>query len=345
MVKLWLVPADLAAMAEVMACATACVMAAATSSAHFFLSGGVVDLHFRWMADYGLDGVLIQRFISDCRKPGPALTQRNAILRQANAAAAAHGRAYAVMWDTSGASAKWGAAIRNDWNKYVRNYTSSPQYLKEGGRPVVCIFGIGLNESHIAQATPSSAVALIRWLQAQGLYVIGSGPYYWRTGGHDALDGFDAVHASFDAIMPWAVGRYTNVASLQGKLPLVVGDAELTSGRGQGYAPIAYPGYSYRETNQASCARDLRARDLRARGLIKLPQINFIKRNAGKFLSAQTDAYLKLQGATFYYIAMFDEVQEGTAIYKFAANEGESAAGGTFVTASIDGATALATCI
>ena len=34
---------------------------------------------------------------------------------------------------------------------------------------------------------------------------------------------------------------------------------------------------------------------------------------------------------------MFDEVQEGTAIYKFAANESESAAGRAFVTASIDG--------
>lgn len=274
---------------------------------------GVVDLHFRWMADYGLDGVLIQRFIVECTTPGPALTQRNTILRQVDAAASAHGRAYAMMWDMSGASAQWDADIKTDWNKYVRNYTSNPQYLKEGGRPVVCIFGIGLVGHE--KATPNSALALIRWLQAQGLYVIGSGPYWWRTGGHDALGGFEEVHAAFDAIMPWAVGRYNTASDFHAKLPLVVGDAKLTSGRGQGYAPIAYPGYSYRDDNK----------------------INFIKRYAGKFMSAQTDAYLKVQGATFYYIAMFDEVQEGTAIYKFAANERESAAGATFVTASIDG--------
>jgi hypothetical protein len=115
--------------------------------------------------------------------------------------------------------------------------------------------------------------------------------------------------------MPWAVGRYNTVSDFQSLLPMIEGDAKLTSSRQQDYAPIAYAGYSYRDTDK----------------------INFIKRNAGQFFQAQSDAFLKLKGATFYYIAMFDEVQEGTAIYKFAANEEESAAGRTFVTASIDG--------
>jgi hypothetical protein len=197
---------------------------------------------------------------------------------------------------------------------YVQQYTSSGQYLKEGGRPVVCIFGIGLHDR--AVATPSSSLALIKWLQAQNLYVIGSGPYYWREGGHDAAPGFDAVHAAFDAIMPWAVGRYKSAAEFASKsAPVVKADAKLTSGRGQDYAPIAYAGYSYRDSGK----------------------INFIKRYAGAFFDAQIQSHLATAGATWFYIAMFDEVQEGTAIYKFAANEAESAAGREFVTASIDG--------
>jgi hypothetical protein len=274
---------------------------------------GVVDLHFQWMKDYGLDGVLIQRFISECTKPGKALAQRNTILRQMDVAAEKHGRVYAMMWDISGASGdSWDTDIKNDFKSYVKNYTTSKQYLKENGRPVVCIFGIGLSSEH---ASASSSLSMIRWLQGEGLYVIGSGPYYWRTGGHDASSGFDKVHAAFDAIMPWAVGRYNTVNDFQSKIAMIEGDAKLTSSRKQDYAPIAYAGYSYRDSNK----------------------INFIKRHAGKFFKAQTDAFLNLKGASFYYIAMFDEVQEGTAIYKFAANEKESAAGRTFVTASIDG--------
>lgn len=277
---------------------------------------GVVDLHFQWMKTYGLDGVLVQRFISECTTPGPALTQRNKILAQVDAASAKHGRTYAMMWDMSGGSPTWDTDIANDYNTYVKNYTSHPHYLKEKGKPVVCIFGIGLGD-HI-QATPSNSLSMIRWLQGQGLYVIGSGPYYWRTGRHDAASGFDKVHAAFDAIMPWSVGRYRTVSDFQKLLPQIEGDAKLTSSRGQDYAPIAYPGYSYRQNHM----------------------FNWIKRNGGQFFKAQTDAFLKLQGglgASFYYIAMFDEVQEGTAIYKFAANESESAAGSHFVTASIDG--------
>jgi len=274
---------------------------------------GVVDLHFKWMKEYGMDGVLLQRFISECTKPGKSLTQRNTILQQMDAAASAHGRVYAMMWDMSGAASSWDTDIKNDWKTYVKQYASSQQYLKENGRPVVCIFGIGLSTR--SEATPSKSLSLIRWLQSEGLYVIGSGPYYWRTSEHDAASGFDEVHAAFDAIMPWAVGRYNTISDFNNKVSHIEADAALASSRGQGYAPIAYAGYSYRDTNK----------------------INKIKRNAGTFFQAQIDSHLKTPGTTFYYIAMWDEVQEGTAIYKFAANHAQSAAGRDFVTADIDG--------
>jgi hypothetical protein len=171
----------------------------------------------------------------------------------------------------------------------VKNYTSSERYLKEKGRPVVCIFGLGLVDH--AQATVDSSLRFIRSLQANGFYVIGSGPYYWREGTHDALPGYSGVFTAFDAIMPWLVGRYSSAMSSAldfSRLgPLVEADAALTQSRGQGYAPIAFPGYSYRDTNK----------------------INFIRRYAGQFFRAQIDACLNTSGVSFYYIAMFDEVQ------------------------------------
>jgi len=135
-------------------------------------------------------------------------------------------------------------------------------------------------------------------------------------GGHDAGSGYEKLHAAFDAIMPWSVGRYNTVSDFKNLQSHIEGDVATTSGRSQHYAPIAYAGYSYRDSHK----------------------FNFIKRNAGQFFKAQIDSYLGLKGATFYYVAMFDEVQEGTAIYKMAANEAESAQPtGCFVTMSIDG--------
>jgi len=268
---------------------------------------GVVDLHFKWMQDYGLDGVFLQRFGSS--------GHNNDILKQVDAAAKKHGRIYAVEWDIGQRTDhSWDKKLMDDYSKNIKKYVRNPGYIKEKGKPVVAIFGIGLT-SHTF-ATASAAKSLIQWLQHQGLYVIGSGPYNWRTPGtKDATGGFEAVHAQFDAIMPWAVGRYNNAGNFAKQQALIEADAETTSKRGQDYAPIAYAGYSYRDTNK----------------------FNKIKRSGGTFFQSQIDYFLKLKGATFFNIAMFDEVQEGTAIYKFAANKQESCQGAQWVTADIDG--------
>ena len=85
-------------------------------------AGGVVDLHFQWMQTYGLDGVLIQRFVTEVNSPGTALDQRNKILQQMDAAASKHGRAYAMMWDMSGGSNQWDTNIKDDYNNYVKKH-------------------------------------------------------------------------------------------------------------------------------------------------------------------------------------------------------------------------------
>jgi predicted secreted hydrolase len=74
------------------------------------------------MQTYGLDGVLIQRFVTEVNSPGTALDQRNKILQQMDAAASKHGRAYAMMWDMSGGSNQWDTNIKDDYNNYVKKY-------------------------------------------------------------------------------------------------------------------------------------------------------------------------------------------------------------------------------
>lgn len=214
---------------------------------------------------------------------------------------------------------KWAEWIQEDWDNHVALYAnaSGGRYLHEGGKPVVCIFGLGLS-NHAPMPEATDALALIQWLKARA-YVIGSGPYWWRTGCHDAAKGYDAVHAAFDAVMPWSVGRYGDQASFSTLFRAqAVGDAGACSQRGQGYAPIAFPGYSFHNSNPSRA-------------------LNQIPRCGGSFLQAQADAYLQLAGATFYYVAMFDEVNEGTAVFKAAAEKADCPANVGFVYHGIDG--------
>jgi len=73
------------------------------SVAKFFSSTdkSTVDLHFKWMKEYGLDGVFMQRFFSAAR-PGPQRSGGAEIIRNAFEAASKYERAIAIMYDLSG---------------------------------------------------------------------------------------------------------------------------------------------------------------------------------------------------------------------------------------------------
>ena len=69
--------------------------------------------HFRWMKDYGLDGVLVQRFvrsIADKRAGG------DVVLKNVIAGAEESGRTFAIEYDITGSDlATFGATMREDW--------------------------------------------------------------------------------------------------------------------------------------------------------------------------------------------------------------------------------------
>ena len=75
--------------------------------ARFFssLDQTTIDLHFKWMQDYGVDGVFMQRFFNDTR-PGNREKESAQILQYALAAASKYKRAIAVMYDLSGLNAR-----------------------------------------------------------------------------------------------------------------------------------------------------------------------------------------------------------------------------------------------
>ncbi len=147
----------------------------------------VVMKHFEWMKQYGLDGVLVQRFLSDI--PG-SRAQGDGVLKNIMAAAEKTGRTFAIEYDISGAHADTMADIlQKDWNYLVNDLhiTASPRYLHHKGKPVVSVWGMGLSDQSHPPSDTAAALAIIRWFQnTAGTTYIGGTPAYWRSRTRDA---------------------------------------------------------------------------------------------------------------------------------------------------------------
>lgn len=48
------------------------------------------------------------------------------------------------------------------------------------------------------------------------VYLVGGVPFWWRSESRDSKPGFLPAYHAFDAISPWAVGRYRNNIEFDG---------------------------------------------------------------------------------------------------------------------------------
>jgi hypothetical protein len=269
----------------------------------------VVARHFAWMRDHGIDGAAAQRFIqpvaADPRKKG----RSDQVLRNVRAAAEASGRVFFVVYDVSGASsATVTADIRADWRHLVGELrlTESPAYLRDGGKPVLELWGFGFGDH---PGAPPSVAGLITDLKsgADGLAsatVIGGVPSHWRTldGDSQSAAEWAAVYRSYDVISPWTVGRFADDSGAdQFVQSRVTADLAETRRLGLRYLPVVFPGFSWSNL-------------MRNRGRSAEAIVNRIPRRCGQFLWRQVTDLLPLH-VDALYVAMFDEADEGTAIF------------------------------
>src|SRR6185437_567912 len=82
--------------------------------------------------------------------------------------------------------------------------TSSPYYLRQNGKPVVCIWGLG----YTGRAGVTKRLELVNWFKNHGCYVIGGVPHNWRTGDGDSQPSFLTAYHALNMISPWAVGDF-----------------------------------------------------------------------------------------------------------------------------------------
>ena len=259
--------------------------------------------HFQWMQQYGIDGVFVQRFIGEVSNGAKGLRQFNVVLDHCREGANLYGRTYAVMYDLSGLGANQMSRVMEDWKLLIdrMQITRDPAYLHHDGKPVVCVWGLGFNDRR--RYTPAEGLELVEFLKNDphygGCTVMLGLPTYWRTLQRDCVND-PKVHELIlkaDIVSPWTVGRYTNPRQATDYANNVVKtDVQWCKERGKQFMPVVFPGFSWHNMNANS------------------PQ-NQIPRLKGEFLWSQFVAD-KAAGATMVYQAMFDEVDEGTAIFK-----------------------------
>ncbi|NJM55002.1 MAG: xylosidase/arabinosidase [Verrucomicrobiae bacterium] len=254
--------------------------------------------HFGWMRDHGIDGAFVQRFANGLKSSDMA-HHKNVVLAHAREGANRAGRAYAVMYDLSGLPAGGVTTVIADWKRLRErmHMGTDAAYLRHHGKPLVAVWGVGFNDDR--KYSLAECRALVEFLKADGCSVMLGVPTGWRELKRDAAPD-PALHDVLklaDVISPWTPGRYRNPkeAARHGET-VWQPDVAWCRAAGLDFLPVVFPGFSWHNL----------------KGNAPLDQIPRLK---GGFLWSQFVA-AKAAGADMIYVAMFDEVDEGTAIFK-----------------------------
>ncbi len=250
-----------------------------------------VERHFEWMREYGIDGVFLQRFLVEADKPSSAL-----VLKNVRTAAAKTGRTYAICYDLSGFSAeKMEATLLADWRQLVdeEKLTQDRNYLHHNGRPVLFVWGFF--SDRFSAAIANRLIDDLKGTDGKSVTLVGGCQWYWRRE-KDAEWG--KVFRRFDVISPWNVGNTTTEAGQkQAATDYWKDDLAEAERAGMKYLPVIYPGFSWTNLQGPAASQQT------------------IPRLGGNFFWRQfhAAANMKIEMA---YVAMFDEVDEATAIFK-----------------------------
>jgi hypothetical protein len=264
------------------------------SQAYLFSSANpkTVDRHFNWMRQYGIDGVFVQRFLVNVGNPS-----QDRVLDHVRASAASTGRVYAVCYDlTSFPTDQIYDRLVADWKRLVdeMKVTGDGQYLHHGGKPVLVVWGFF--EDRFEPALAHRIIDFFKNDSKYGVTLVGGCQWNWR-GVRDPE--WARAFRRFDVISPWNVG---NVSLEKGGRKSATtsywkDDMAEAKRAGASYLPVIYPGFGW--TN------------LKGKGA---PGPT-IPRLGGEFFWRQFATAADL-GVEMAYVAMFDEVDEGTAIFK-----------------------------
>ena len=289
--------------------------------ANFFSSDdkSTVDLHFKWMSQYGVDGVFMQRFFG-AAKPEARNSSATNVLRNALQASSKYERAIGVMYDLSGmkATGEDCSSLIDDW-KYlvdslrVTNQPESQTYIFHKGKPLVTIWGVGFPDRpyHIRNIGLARFIDFLKNDPAYGGCSVMLGvPTFWRelTADCNPDPYLHELIKQADIVLPWTVQRFSPLLHnyMDRYRDVMLADMKWCKENGVDYVPCVCPGFSWHNLSRFEFPDDIKP-------------VGSIPRQGGKFYWQQISTAINA-GATMLYVAMFDEVNEGTAIFKCSDN-------------------------
>lgn len=240
--------------------------------------------HMKWVRDYNLDGVFVQRFISSASSK-PKMDHKDTVTAHVMKGCEDYGRVFAIMYD---GVANRVEEIKADWMHLVDDIgvTQSDRYLHHRGLPLVSLWGFSVRED----ATVDQLVELIDWFKnnpnqkyraSLKLGVV----WDWYAQSPNWMDAFRDVQV----ISPWFSG---NTDYDRGQAWCDENNVD--------FLPVVHPGFSwhnlYGDTKNAT------------------------PRDGGNYFWNEVNEVVS-KNAKSVYIAMFDEVDESTAMFKLAENK------------------------
>lgn len=291
------------------------------SVAKFFNSSdkSTIDLHFKWMKEYGLDGVFVQRFFNTTRTKESRLKSSH-ILKDALHASSVNERAIAVMYDLSGLNGDGEdcSSIIEDWKFLVDEIKVTNQegvntYLHHNSKPIVAIWGVGFPDRpyNIRQIGIERLIDFFKNDPEYGGCTVMLGiPTFWRDLNSDCIHDpyLHEVIRKSDIILPWMVQRFSPLLhnDMDRYRDVLIEDMKWCRNEGIDYVPSVYPGFSWHNLSRFEFPNDIKP-------------AGSIPRMGGKFYWQLLSTAINT-GAEMIYVAMFDEVNEGTAIFKLSDN-------------------------
>jgi len=258
--------------------------------------------HFQWMREYGLDGAWLQRFAVGLKGGTVPVWYDStlAVLGHVRKAARETGRVWAISYDIAAMPPELiHDVVTADWKALVdAGVTADDRYLHEGGKPVVQVWGFypGDKANRITVETGNRLADFFSTPGPYEAFFVGGGTWNWR----EVKDPkWQALQGRFGAYCIWNIGNYSldEAGVKHASTGCWEADREECRRRGVMWIPTVYPGFSWDNLMRLA------------------PGSSEIPRRRGEFLWEQFHR-LAAMGVDTVYVAMFDEVDEGTAIFR-----------------------------